>query len=261
VTAVRVLRPLLALAAVVALAAGCTGTVSGTGRPDAAVSAPPSRSAAPSRSASAPVPTHNGVASMSGDEALGTAYDALRHADSVRMKGVIRSRADGWSFDLRYRGTDATGALVLSGLTLHVRKVGRWVYRKAGREFWRRSVSPATAERLQGRWVETRASDKTVSDLVDLLQLDRMADSVLSMPGTLSTGVFRKVNGVETVPVSSDGPDKQTVYVAIVGEPYPVRVETVAVHATVDLVEYDRPVRIEAPPRSEVVRFARPPGA
>jgi hypothetical protein len=245
----------VALAAIAALAAGCTGTVSGTGRPDVAVSA------SPSRSASAPLPTYNGVASMSGDEAVGTAYDALRHAHSVRMKGVIGSRTDGWSFDLRYRGKDSTGALVLSGLTLHVRKVGRWVYRKAGREFWRRSVSPATAERLQGKWVESRATDESVSDLIHLLQLDSMADSLLSMPGTLSTGVFRKVNGVETVPVTSDGPDKQTVFIAIVGEPYPVRVVTAAVGATVNLVEYDRPVRIEAPPRGEVVRFAALPGS
>jgi hypothetical protein len=207
-----------------------------------------------------PTPAHNGVASMSGDEALGTAYDTLRHARSVRMNGVIDSGGDGWSFDLRYRGQDSAGVLVLTGLPLQVRKVGRWVYRKAGREFWRRSTSAATAERLQGRWVQTAATDRTVSGLVDLLQLDRMAGSLLGMDGALSTGVFRTVNGVETVPVTSDGKDKQTVFVAIVGEPYPVRVVTAAVHATVDLVEYDRPIRIEAPPRGEVVRFTAVPG-
>jgi hypothetical protein len=156
-------------------------------------------------------------------------------------------------------GQDSTGKLVLSGLTLHVRKVGRWVYRKAGREFWRRSVDVATAERLQGKWVQSRATDKSVSDFSPLMQLDSMADSLLSMSGTLSTGVFRKVNGVETVPVTSDGPEKQTVFIAIVGEPYPVRIVATAVGAAVDLVEYDRPVKIEAPPRGEVVRFAALP--
>jgi hypothetical protein len=197
---------------------------------------------------------------MGGEEALGTAYDALRHASSVRMKGVVGSGPRGWSFDLRYRGTGSEGVLVLSGLPLHVRKVGRWVYRKAGREFWRRSASPATAARLQGKWVQTAATDKSVADLVDLLQLSTMADSLLGTPGTLSTGVIRTVNGVETVPVVSDGPDKQTVFVAVVGEPYPIRVVTAAVHAAVDLVEYDRPVRTEAPPPAEIVRFAAVPG-
>jgi hypothetical protein len=108
--------------------------------------------------------------------------------------------------------------------------------------------------------VQTAAADRSVSDLADLLQLDRMADSLLGVDGALSTGVFRTVNGVETVPVTSDGKDKQTVFVAIVGEPYPVRVVTAAVHAAVDLVEYDRPVRIDAPPRGQVVRFAAVPG-
>jgi hypothetical protein len=108
--------------------------------------------------------------------------------------------------------------------------------------------------------VQTAATDKSVADLADLLQLDQMADSLLGVDGTLSTGAFRTVNGVETVPVTSDGKDRQTVFVAIVGQPYPVRVVTPVARASVDLVEYDRPVRIDAPPRAEVVRFAAVPG-
>jgi hypothetical protein len=249
-------RPLLLLAAILALAAGCTTTVSGTGRVDPVAPVPaPSRSPAPM-----PTPRYNGVASMSGDEAMGTAYDALRHARSVRMKGTIGSGSTGWSFDLRFKGADSAGVLTLSGLTLQVRKVGRWIYRKAGREFWRRSTDPATAARLQDRWVQTPATDSTVADLAGILELDSMAESLLGSSGTLSTGIFRTVNGVEAVPVTSDGAEKQTVWVAIVGKPYPVRVVTRSVRAAVDLVEYDRPVTIASPPPGQVVRFAAVPG-
>jgi hypothetical protein len=36
-----------------------------------------------------PHPTYNGVASMTGEEALGSAYDALLHAASVRVKAAF----------------------------------------------------------------------------------------------------------------------------------------------------------------------------
>jgi hypothetical protein len=86
------LRPLLTLAAVLALTAGCTRTISGSGAPDGSMPAAAARTAAPT-----PTATYNGVASMSGDEALGTAYEALRHAPSVRLKGYLGAGADRWS--------------------------------------------------------------------------------------------------------------------------------------------------------------------
>ena len=99
-----------------------------------------------------------------------------------------------------------------------------------------------------------------MADLAGILELDSMAESLLGSSGTLSTGIFRTVNGVEAVPVTSDGAEKQTVWVAIVGKPYPVRVVTRSVRAAVDLVEYDRPVTIASPPPGQVVRFAAVPG-
>ena len=82
-----------------------------------------------------------------------------------------------------------------------------------------------------------------------------MADRLLGTSAR-SARVFRTVHGVETVPVVSDGSEKQTVYGAVVGEPYRTRVVT----AAVDLVEYGRPATIEAAPRAEVVRLAAVPG-
>ena len=85
-------RPLLTLAAALALAPGCTSTIAGSGSPAAGVLTSPA-TAPTSRAASTPTATYNGVASMTGDDALGTAYYALKHAPSVRL--TARFNGDG----------------------------------------------------------------------------------------------------------------------------------------------------------------------
>lgn len=247
-------RPVLAFAAVLALATGCTGTIAGSGAPAPGLSAPPSH-AAPSRAAAPnPTATYNGVASMSGDDALGTAYSALQHAPSVRVKAILKG-GNPWTLQLRYRGTDSDGTYAIDGMTVQIRKVGRSVYRKASQQYWRSRLGPAAARLPAGKWIKVPITDKSLTDLADLLRKDQMADAFLGLAGTLSTGVFRTVNGVETVPVISDGPDKETAYVAIVGEPYPVRIETGTDVGSVDFLDYGRPVTITAPPPSQVAAF------
>jgi hypothetical protein len=255
------LRPLLTLAAVLALTAGCTGTISGSGTPDGSIPAAATRTAARTPTAApTPTATYNGVASMSGDEALGTAYEALRHAPSVRLKGDLGAGADRWSLELRYRGKDSDGAFVVDGFTVRIRKVGKSVYRKASDEYWRSRLGPAAQQLPPGKWIKVPVTDKSLKDLADLLQLDMMAETLMGLPGTLSTGVFRTVNGVEAVPVISDGPEKETVFVALTGEPYPVRVSTGTGRGAVDFLDYGHPVAITAPPRAQVAEFPALPG-
>jgi len=247
-------RPVLALAAVLALATGCTSTIAGSGAPAPGLSSPPSHAAASRTAAPTPTPTYNGVASMSGDDALGTAYYALQHAPSVRVKAILKG-GDPWTLELRYRGTDSDGTYAIDGMTVQIRKVGRSVYRKASQQYWRSRLGPVGARLPAGKWIEVPITDKSLTELADLLRQDQMADAFLGLPGTLSTGVFRTVHGVETVPVISDGPDKETAYVAIVGEPYPVRVETGTDVGSVDFLDYGRQVTIAAPPPSQVAAF------
>lgn len=247
-------RPVLAFAAVLALATGCTSTIAGSGAPAAGLSSPPSHAAASRTGVPEPTATYNGVASMSGDDALGTAYYALQHARSVRVKAIFKG-GNPWTLELRYRGTDSDGTYAIDGMTVQIRTVGRSVYRKASREYWRSRLGPAAARLPAGKWIKVPVTDKSLADLADLLRKDQMADAFLGLPGTLSTGVFRTVNGVETVPVISDGPDKETAYVAIVGEPYPVRIETGTDVGSVDFLDYGRPVTITAPPPSQVAAF------
>jgi hypothetical protein len=249
-------HPLLTFAAILALATGCTTTIAGSGSPEAGVAT--SRAAAATSPASAPTPTatYNGVASMSGEDALGTAYYALQHAPSVRLKASLSGSGNPWTLELRYRGTDSDGKYVVEGMTVQIRKVGRSVYRKASQKYWRSRLGPAAASQLPpGKWIKVPITDESLKEIADLLRLDQMADAFMGLPGTLSTGVFRTVNGVETVPVISDGPEKETAYVAIVGEPYPVRIETGTDVGSVDFLDYGRPVRITAPPAAQVAEF------
>ena len=255
-------RPLLALAAAlaVALATGCTGTVAGTGSPESgALSLPAAASSRPALPT--PTATYNGVASMSAEDALGTAYDALRHAPSVRLKASFTGAGDPWTLELRYRGTASDGSFVIDGMTVQIRKVGRSVYRKASQRYWRSRLGPAANRLPPGKWIKVPITDKSLKEIADLLQQDEMADAFLGLPGTLSAGVFKTVNGVEAVPVISDGPDKETAYVAIVGAPYPLRIETGTDVGSVDFLDYGRPFTIAAPPPGQVAEFESLPGS
>jgi hypothetical protein len=249
-------RPLLMLAAALALATGCTSTIVGSGSPETGL-ASSAAAASSSRAAAAPTPsaTYNGVASMSGEDALGTAYYALQHAPSVRLKASFNGDGNPWTLELRYRGAASDGTYVVDGMTVHIRKIGRSVYRKASQEYWRSRLGPAAAQLPPGKWIKVPVTEKSLKDLADLLQQDKMADAFMGLPGTLSTGVFKTVNGVEAVPVISDGPDRETAYVAIVGEPYPVRIETGTGVGSVDFLDYGRPVTITAPPPGQVAEF------
>jgi len=57
----------------------------------------------------------------------------------------------------------------------------------------------------------------------------------------------------------SGGPDAWTAYVALVGEPYPIRVETGTGVGSADFLDYGRPVTITAPPPAQVAEFAALP--
>lgn len=246
-------RPLLSIAAVLALATGCASTVAGAGSPDPGILSP-QPTTPPAAIA------YNGVASMSGDDALGSAYYALQHARSVRMKASFSGSVD-WTLGLSYSGLDSDGAYVVDGMTVRMRKVGRSVYRKASQEYWRSVLGPAADQLPAGKWIKVPITAKSVKELAELLRLDQMATAFLGASGTLSTGVFKTVRGVETVPVISDGPDRETVYVALIGQPYPVRIETGTHVASVDFLEYGRRVSIIAPPADQVAEFDDLPGA
>jgi hypothetical protein len=191
---------------------------------------------------------------MTGEEALGSAYHALVHAASVRVKAAFIAVADPWTYDLTYRGTSSDGTYVLGGMIVQIRKIGRSVYQKADREFWHTALGPAADRIPADKWIKVPITEKSLTDIADLLQQDRMA-GLIGLSGTLSTGVFETVNGVEAVPVTSDGRDKATVYVAITGKPYPVRLETGTKVIRVDFLDYGRPVTITAPPASQVAEF------
>lgn len=246
-------RPLLTLAAVLALATGCTSTIAGAGSPSPGVTSP-------RPTPRTPTATYNGVASMSGDDALGTAYDALLHAGTVRVKAHFPLDSEPLILDLRYRGADSDGYFIVAGMILQIRTIGRSVYLKADEEYWRTMLGAAADRFPVDKWIKVPITAKTVKGLDDLVRLDRMAGYFLGLPGTLSTGVFKTVNGVETVPVISDGADKVIVYVALAGKPYPVRVETGTGVVTADFLEYGRQVTIVAPPARQVAEFAEVPG-
>jgi hypothetical protein len=262
---VRPIRRLAACAgaATVLLVAGCGGTTEGSGTaasPSAGSTASGgSSTASPSGSA-----TGNGVADLPADQILARAKAALKSADSVRIKGTGRESAQTFSLDLRYSGANTAGTLGVGGQTIELRKLGKVVYLKGSREFWRSSGGEAAAQLLAGKWLKTPANDKRFGDLSELTDLSKAADGLLDPDGTLTKGETKTVNGVQAIGLTSSGKDPGTLYVATTGEPYPLQIASSASSSSqgsLDFLDYGKPVTVSTPPAEQVVDVSKLPGS
>lgn len=117
----RPFRLLAAAPALVLLAAGCAGSIAGTGTP----------ASAPSR-ADGRAPADNGIAALSESAILAKAQAALGSAKSVRVRLAASNASKGAAFDIRYAGTKATGTFAAApGQTLQLRRLGQSAYSRA----------------------------------------------------------------------------------------------------------------------------------
>jgi len=211
---------LVPLAAAAALLAGCTTTP--------AVNA-------------TPTPTTNGLESLTADEILDKATDALTDAKSFRVSGKGESDGQALEVDLTFAGDDAEGTITFDGLKVDVVQAGGAAYMKAGEEFWK-TFLPAEAQALAlplvaGKYVKVPSTESIIPSIEDLLKPE----------GSVTKGEVTTVGGKPAIAVeTTDG----KLHVSLVGKPYPI--DIVSDEGTIEFSDIDKDVTIAAPPASEV---------
>ncbi|MER5966146.1 hypothetical protein [Streptomyces sp. NPDC002057] len=254
-----------------AAAVACTVAVVAGPAPVAAWAA--GTAARPAAVSAAPSPSPDPFADLTADEIADRAVTATRSATSLRMTGRVVT--DGQPLDVDFAVNDrdeCTGLMKIRGGTAELRKVDEVTYIKGDEAFWRVSMTSqgmpdeqiaVTIELIKGRWLKIDPGQPGSGDLESVCDLGSLLDD-LGGDEEDRTGLTRgpgaEVDGtpVATLVKRDDG-ETTTVSVAQKGKPYILRMARAGggEPGTVRLSDYDKPVRVTAPPAAETIDLAR----
>jgi hypothetical protein len=247
----------------VTLIGGCSGSSSGgtprasSGTPAGSASASP---AAPGSSASPSVSplasASAGLAAASADEILAQARQALLKAGSVHAKGTVRSAEVPYKLDLRMvRKVGATGSVAEQGTSLGVVRIKDVAYVQLDQASWRAVTgSTATARQFAGKYLKVTASNgDAFKPFLTLTDVDHVFDTLLVPTGSVTKGPVTTIGGRKVIDLRIDGGRTGDVYVALDGQPYPLRLSYGrGTGQQVNLDGFGRKVTLTAPPASKI---------
>ena len=184
---------------------------------------------------------------------LEKATAAARSAKSVHMKGDIAEEGESFTIDMSISDAEgAGGSISLGGEKVELRQIGKTMYMKGGPIA---QLSPKLAD----KWVKSSASDGDAAEFSSLTSMDKVFEEMLKPEGSLTLVAGKDVDGVPTVGLKDtskgDGnsDDKGILYIAAEGEPYPMLVESTAGKGGLQFLDWNEPVEVTAPPKSQVV--------
>ena len=198
-----------------------------------------------------PTPSDNGVAALVVNEILDRALQALRAAGSFRMKGAMTNDDTELELDLKFRGEDVTGTVVIDGAGLEMTKLGDTVYVKPDEAALKRisKSKESVANFFRGKWLKGSAKGPNLSAFADVADLEQ----ILQPTGALSKGGLRDINGTQAIGLVDTSINGGTLYIATVGPPYLLRIEDDTRQGVIDFTEFGATFKITAPPANEVL--------
>ena len=195
-------------AAAGALLTGCQGKTADTGSPAPAASS---------------APADNGVAALPADEILNRAKTALKAVESFRAKGSVVDDGQRLTLNLKVRGSTVGGWIAMGQAKVELLAIGGHQYIRPNEKFWATNTDSkkahTIAKLMADKWVKLPDKSKDFSDLFSTANID----DLLKPDGSLTKGAAKDINGVPTIALIADGPNGGTLYVATVGEAYPIR--------------------------------------
>jgi hypothetical protein len=130
-------------------------------------------------------------------------------------------------------------------------------YMKADAETWEQLTGEAASgDIFADRYVRIPGDDESLGDLTSFLDFESFVEEALDPDGTLEKGETAEVNGVQAIGVvDPDSEDGGTLWVALTGEPYPLRIESPegSGEGAIDFLDWGQAVDIQAPAEDEVI--------
>lgn len=238
----RIARFIVPIALAGALVAGCA---------DTSTFNPANNSLSPTPS---PVPTSNGVDALEAKEILEKATAALKTAGSYRYKGDFTEEDVTVTMDVKVQGKDLHGTVVMPEMgTMEMLLIGSDFYFKAD-ALMEMIVGMAgeNADAFKGKWIKTTKDNKTVASFADLMDVEAMLDP----DGEVTKGETTNINGTQAIGLK-DSKGEGTLYIATVGEPYPLRIQGPEGEGAVDFSDFGATFEeIKAPSADQVIDLA-----
>ncbi|HET6635178.1 MAG TPA: hypothetical protein VFH77_09125 [Streptomyces sp.] len=211
----------------------------------------------------------NGVSELSAGTIEKKARAAAEAADSVRLSGTVVSKGQAYRLEMRLKRSGGIGEVsTRGGNTFQLLRVKDELYLKANSEFWIQQEqgadadSPSKADRaaakkLEGMYVKVPKGDSAYDQLSSFTRMRVLLDGLLTMKGERERGETTKVDGVPAVEVRADGGRGGTMYVALNGKPYPLRMERGGGAGTVRLDDWNTKFAMRAPKDEQVVDYGK----
>ena len=213
------------------------------------------------KAAATPTPTTNGVEKLAAREILDKATAAAKTASGAHVKGTFSDSGEVITLDMRYvSGKGAVGTLKNNGQTVELMRIGSSAYLKGDKAFWTAVANAEVAKIVAGKYVKVPSTSKDFASFSEFTDLSSLISS-LKADGVLSKVAGKPVSGVATVGLKDDDPDNGGVlYIANVGQPYPMLLEPTKASTTGEGVafdEWDKPTALTEPPAAQVVDLAK----
>ncbi|MEV7536451.1 hypothetical protein ACIQNV_05985 [Streptomyces hydrogenans] len=252
----------LRAAAVVCAAVAVAGPA-----PAAAWAAPAAAGPAAAPAAPSPDPFDG----LTPEQIADRAVDATRSADSLRMTGRVVS--EGQDLDVDFSVDDqgsCRGRIGVDDGDAELRRLDGVTYLKGDEAFWRISMTEQGVpeneiapiiELVKGRWLKIAPGQAGSADLGEVCDLDSLLDDLGKDDRSgLTRGPDREVDHTPVATlVEKESGETTTVSVAQEGKPYIRQVVRTGGDepGSMTLSEFDRPVRVTAPPADETVDLSR----
>lgn len=202
-------------------------------------------------------PKASGIEESSADEILDKARTAAKAASSFRMAGEVTEQGSTVGLDLRFaKDKGVTGTISMQDMRFEVLVIDQNAYLKADRETWEKAGAGQGAQLLVGKYIKISSGSSGFGDIMEVADPTKLLDQALEPEGTVTKTGVKEVNGVRAVGLTDQDTDSGgTLYVAVEGEPYPVRVEGPSGEGAVDFSAWNEPVELTAPPADQVIDF------
>jgi hypothetical protein len=199
----------------------------------------------------------NGVAKQPAPEILDRARSAAASAGSVHVRGQLVSGGQRVSIDMRLmQDKSALGVISMGAQTLELVRRGADLYVRGSDSFYRSLGIAAMPRQLKGKYLKVRAGGNEFASLAGFTDMERIFDMFLASPAPLAKGKKRKMDGVRVIGVVERVRDGRTLYVALQGEPFPLRISSPpdsAAAESISFLEYNQPFTMSVPRRTNVV--------
>ena len=130
------------------------------------------------------------------------------------------------AIDFKISGKDMAGSMEIGKAKVRLLSVGGSQYVKGDQKFWAESTgsakdAKAMTKLIGDRWAKIPSDDKSLGELFNAGSIN----DLLKNSGKVTKGTAKEIDGVPAIGLVDKGPEGGTLYVATVGEPYPLRIE------------------------------------